>query len=184
MQRWQRAAMTEIQFVWDHWKFNADQRIKAFNFFVIFAIFADGGVFGALEKGAHPVVFIVVGGLIVALAAAFFVIDVRSERLIRLSEPGLLAFEQTLSAPSKLFHNDAANRDSWVRYKYAMRGLMVVQAVFGVAVFGFGALAATGWVARDVFVSSVPIVSQGQATSRGDVQAAPASRTASVGAAR
>lgn len=35
--------MIEIQYVWEHWKFNADQRIKAFNFFVVFAIFADGG---------------------------------------------------------------------------------------------------------------------------------------------
>lgn len=39
--------MHEIQYLWDHWKINADQRIKAFNFFVVFSVFADGGVFSS-----------------------------------------------------------------------------------------------------------------------------------------
>ena len=34
--------MTPEDFVWDHFKFNAEQRLKAFNFFVILSIFADG----------------------------------------------------------------------------------------------------------------------------------------------
>jgi hypothetical protein len=143
--------MTEIQYVWEHWKFNADQRIKAFNFFVIFAIFADGGVFAALERGAHPVVFLSIGILIVALSAAFCVIDVRSEQLIRLSEPGLLAFEGSLGEVSRVFHADAAQRRSWVRYRYAIRGLILIQALFGVAVTAFGVMASKGTVARDVF---------------------------------
>lgn len=43
------AAHARIQYPWDHWKFNADQRIKAFNFFVVFSVFADGGVFTAIR---------------------------------------------------------------------------------------------------------------------------------------
>ena len=31
--------------VWDHFKFNAEQRLRGFNFFVLLSIFADGGVF-------------------------------------------------------------------------------------------------------------------------------------------
>jgi hypothetical protein len=48
--------MREIDYLWEHWKFNADQRIKAFNFFVVFSVFANGGVFAAVEKCVHPVV--------------------------------------------------------------------------------------------------------------------------------
>jgi hypothetical protein len=163
--------MTEIQYVWEHWKFNADQRIKAFNFFVIFAIFADGGVFAALEKGAHPIVLVTVGALIVALAAAFCVIDVRSERLIRLSEPGLLAFEASLGEVSRVFHADSPRRSSWVRYKFAIRGLIGLQAGFGALVITFGVLALRGEVARDALAarlsgtSIVPVSEQIRAPS-------------------
>ena len=144
--------MTEIQYVWEHWKFNADQRIKAFNFFVVFAIFADGGLFAALEKAAHPVVFTTIGVLIVALAAAFWVIDIRSERLIRLSEPGLLLYESALSPEAKVFHTDRArNRQSWIRYKNSFRALFGIQILFGVAVATFGALTWSGVISRLVF---------------------------------
>jgi hypothetical protein len=40
--------------VWEHFKFNAEQRLRSFNFFVLLSIFADGGVFTALEKGFNP----------------------------------------------------------------------------------------------------------------------------------
>lgn len=146
--------MIQIQYVWEHWRFNADQRIKAFNFFVVFAIFADGGVFAAREKGAHPVVVTAIGFLVAALAAAFWVIDVRSERLIRLSEPGLLAFEQTLSEVSRVFHADQSKRKSMVRYKHAFRALFSFQLLFGTAVFGFGALASVDVVPRNVLALS------------------------------
>lgn len=146
--------MIEIQYVWEHWKFNADQRIKAFNFFVIFAIFADGGVFAAIEKGAHPLVLAAIGFLVVALAAAFWVIDVRSERLIRLSEPGLLAFEETLNNVSRIFHADQVRRKSLIRYKNSFRALFLIQLLFGITVLAVGVLGSTGVLPRNVFAPS------------------------------
>jgi hypothetical protein len=144
--------MTEIQYVWEHWKFNADQRIKAFNFFVVFAIFVDGGLFAAIEKSAHPVVLAAIGSFIVALAAAFWVIDVRSERLIRLSEPGLRLFETGLSEEARIFHEDARqHRQSPIRYKNSFRTLFGIQIVFGLAVLAFGILAANDVVPRNLF---------------------------------
>ena len=154
--------MTEIQYVWEHWKFNADQRIKAFNFFVVFAIFADGGVFAALERGAHPAVVAAIGFLVIALSAAFWVIDVRSERLIRLSEPGLRAFEGTLNPVSRIFHADEPNRKSLIRYKYSFRALFLIQLLFGVGVLVQGVLASCNVIPRNALgplqlkVSPVP----------------------------
>lgn len=130
--------MTEIQYLWEHWKFNADQRIKAFNFFVVFAIFSNGGVFTALEKQAHPGVLLAIGLLIVVLVAVFWMIDVRSERLIRLAEPGFRLFEQTLDPVARVFYVDAAKyRGSWIRYKYAFRTLFLAQLLFALCVCGF-----------------------------------------------
>jgi len=37
----------EEDYLWQHFQFNADQQLKAFNFFV------DGGVFTAFEKPAR-----------------------------------------------------------------------------------------------------------------------------------
>lgn len=53
--------MNESLFIWEHFKFNADQRLKSFNFFVLLSIFADGGVFTALEKNMAPQVLALVG---------------------------------------------------------------------------------------------------------------------------
>ena len=39
------------EFVWAHFKLNAEQRLRGFNFFVVLAIFADGGVLAALQRG-------------------------------------------------------------------------------------------------------------------------------------
>lgn len=146
--------MIEIQYVWEHWKFNADQRIKAFNFFVVFSIFADGGAFAAIEKGAHPLVLTAIGLLVVALAAAFWIIDVRSERLIRLSEPGLLAFEEGLNEVSRIFHADQRKRKSFVRYKHSFRALFFIQLLFGLAVFLLGALTSIEALPRNVLAPS------------------------------
>jgi hypothetical protein len=38
----------------EHFKFNAEQRLKAFNFYVLFTIFTDGGFFAAIEKDFPP----------------------------------------------------------------------------------------------------------------------------------
>ena len=44
--------MKEIEFIWEHFKLNAEQRLKGFNLFVVLSIFADGGVFTAIERGS------------------------------------------------------------------------------------------------------------------------------------
>ena len=79
----------ERDYLWEHFKFNADQRLRAFYFFVVFSAFADGGVFTAIEKHAGGAVFLLVGAFVCLLAVAFFLIDRRSQDLLRLSVPSL-----------------------------------------------------------------------------------------------
>lgn len=129
--------MTEIQYLWDHWKFNADQRIKAFNFFVVFSVFANGGLFTAVDKGAHPVVLAVIGTFITLLASIFWMIDSRSRALIRLSEPGIKRFEESLWHHSRLFHRDQTNADRLARYSNSFRVLFVAQLVLGISVVSY-----------------------------------------------
>jgi hypothetical protein len=71
-------AHQEYEYLWRHFAFNAEQRLKAFNFFVVFSVFANGGVFTALQKDADPLVLILIGGFVCALAAVFWIIDARS----------------------------------------------------------------------------------------------------------
>jgi hypothetical protein len=139
--------MHEIEYLWDHWKFNADQRIKAFNFFVVFSVFADGGVFTAIEKCVHPVVVIVIGFFVLASSVAFFLMDIRSEQLVGLSLPGIKAFEGTLSPSARIFHHDALNRSKLIRFKYAFRGLFSLQFIFGLLVVAFGTVSIAPFLA-------------------------------------
>jgi|TARA_Y100001951_G_scaffold72445_1_gene59317 hypothetical protein len=43
------------EFVWAHFKLNAEQRLRGFNFFVVLAIFADGGVLAACWRRCSAV---------------------------------------------------------------------------------------------------------------------------------
>ncbi len=131
-------ALEEINYLWEHWKFNAEQRIKAFNFFVVFAVFLNGGVFTSIEKCASFPVFVMIGTFIVIVAAVFWIIDVRSQGLIHLSIPGIKAYEQSLTPESRLFHLDEPARGKRVRFTYAFRTLFVAQIAFGVVVAGYG----------------------------------------------
>lgn len=134
--------MDEKQFVWEHFKFNADQRLKGFNFFVLLSIFADGGVFTALEKGLEPVLLVVLGFFIVMLSIVFWLVDTRSQRLLELTIPALKEFEVSFGPSSRLFSIDAGTRGNIVRYSTAIRILLLSQFFFGLGVVAYGVCSA------------------------------------------
>lgn len=142
------ALMSET-YLWEHWKFNADQRLKAFNFFVAFAIFANGMVFTALEKHAHPLVLIFLGGLASILALVFAIVDGRSRQLLHLVKQGLKEFEKDLPLACRPFLLDDLHKRRWVRYTVAFNLLFGLQVLFGLMVAVFGAMlawrGAAGW---------------------------------------
>lgn len=130
--------MDEGQYLWDHFKFNAEQRLKGFNFFVLLSIFADGGVFTALEKGLNAGLLTLLGFFIIILSTVFWLVDTRSQHLLRLAIPGLKEFETSFKAHSRLFELDAKNQGKVIRYTFAFRALLFCQLIFGLGVVLYG----------------------------------------------
>jgi len=130
--------MDEKSFIWEHFKFNADQRLKAFNFFVLLSIFANGGVFAALEKGLNPRLLVLLGCFIVLLSIVFWLVDTRSLRLLRITIPAMKDIESSFPECYRLFAIDAQAQGSVIRYTFAIRLLLLAQALFGggVALYG------------------------------------------------
>lgn len=131
----------EEQYLWEHWKFNADQRLKAFNFFVAFSIFANGGVFTAFDRSTHPIVLVLLGGFVVFLSMIFAMVDSRCRRLLRVTKAGLRAYELQLRPESRLFHNDDLGASRVIRFTVAFNTLFTLQCFFGLLVVGYGAYA-------------------------------------------
>lgn len=131
----------EDSYLWEHWKFNADQRLKAFNFFVAFSIFANGGVFTAFDRSTHPIVLILLGGFVIFLSMIFAMVDSRCRRLLRITKSGLRAYELQLRPESRLFHNDDVQASRVIRFTVAFNTLFSLQCLFGVMVVGYGSYA-------------------------------------------
>ncbi|MBT9609526.1 hypothetical protein [Aquabacterium sp.] len=131
-------SLTHNTYLWEHWKFNAEQRLKAFNFYVALSIFANGMVFAALEKATHPAVLVLLGGFVSLLALVFTVVDARSRHLLHLTKQGLKQLEAGLPEHARLFLLDDQRRWRWVRYTAAFNLLFVMQLLFGLGVTAYG----------------------------------------------
>jgi hypothetical protein len=131
--------LNEETYLWEHWKFNADQRIRAFNFYVVFAIFGNGMVFTAFDKCAHPAVMVLLGAFISLLAVVFAIVDSRSRHLLHITKAGLKHFEQKLPEHARPLHLDELHRQRWVNYTVAFNLLFGMQLVFGLIVSLYGA---------------------------------------------
>lgn len=130
----------EKNYLWQHFVFNAEQRLKAFNFFVVLSVFANGGVFAAVDKDSHGALFLLVGVFVVILSVVFWVIDARSQALLQLAVPGLKEFEKQFPEHSRLFARDSSRTKQHLRYTNAFRALFVLQLVFGFCVIVYGAV--------------------------------------------
>jgi len=131
-------AEAEKEYLWEHFKFNADQRLKAFNFFVVFSVFADGGAFAAIDKKTHAAALVLIGAFICLLSVTFYLIDRRSQNLLRLSVPGLKALEQRFPPHSRLFTRAEAPAPKVVRYTVAFNILFGAEFIFGLGIFFYG----------------------------------------------
>lgn len=134
-------ALSADTYLWEHWKFNADQRLRAFNLYVVFVIFVNGMVFTAFDRQAHPLVLIFLGGFVALLAVVFALVDRRSRKLLHVIKQGLKGMEQELPQDCRPFLLDDLHRERWARYTIAFNLLFTMQLVFGLLVAGFGLLA-------------------------------------------
>lgn len=125
-------------FVWAHFKLNAEQRLRGFNFFVLLAIFADGGVLAALERGFSPGLLILLGAFTVLLAAVFWLVDARSRQLLSITIVALKEIEADFPESYRLFALDAKGQNPVVSYTFAIRALLIAQMGFGLGVVAYG----------------------------------------------
>ncbi len=126
--------MNEEQFVWEHFKFNAEQRLKGFHFFIVFSTFLDGGVLAAIPYKINNLFLFFLGGFIMFVALAFYLIDKRSQNLLNITIPALKAIESSFQKEFQLFDKDSKNKDKIFRYTVAIRGLIFAQLFFGACV--------------------------------------------------
>ncbi|WP_434457378.1 hypothetical protein JQR85_00230 [Stutzerimonas urumqiensis] len=125
-------------FVWAHFKLNAEQRLRGFNFFVVLAIFADGGVLAALERGFSPGLLMLLGAFTVLLAVVFWLVDARSRQLLQLTIKALREIESEFPASYQLFALDAQGQHPVISYTFAIRALLIAQMGFGLGVMAYG----------------------------------------------
>ncbi|MGK9066364.1 hypothetical protein [Stutzerimonas chloritidismutans] len=125
-------------FVWAHFKLNAEQRLRGFNFFVVLAIFADGGVLAALERGFSAGVLTLLGAFTVLLAMVFWLVDARSRQLLQITITALKEIEAEYPASHRLFAIDALGQSRVISYTFAIRALLIAQMGFGLGVLGYG----------------------------------------------
>ncbi|MCX2795597.1 hypothetical protein Q2E61_01490 [Microbulbifer thermotolerans] len=130
--------MDEQQYLCEHYRFNAEQRLKGFNFFVILSMFAEGGIFTAVEKSFHPLSLALLGGFVVILSVVFWLVDARSRELLNLAVPALKRLEQELPETSRIFSRDSVKKGVFIRYTFAIRALLIGQLLFGAGVACYG----------------------------------------------
>jgi hypothetical protein len=129
--------MDEQTLVWDHFKLNAEQRLKSFNFFLLVAIFVNGGVINAIDKNLSPALLLLLGIFLCVLSFVFWLADTRSKHLLKLSVDALLEMEASYQEKFQLFRIDKASRSAVSRYTVAIGTLLGVQFVFGLVLAGY-----------------------------------------------
>jgi hypothetical protein len=125
-------------YLWKHFAFNAEQRLKAFHFFVIFSGFASGGILTTFaNENSHPAVSCFLGFFVCLLSVIFYLIDRRSRKLLQMTKPGLIKCEEALQKEARVFTLDH-DRSKWASYTFAFHVLFVFQFLFGFGVLALG----------------------------------------------
>ena len=89
------------ELAWKHFNYHADQRLKAFNFFVVVITFILAGAFAALAGKMQREVGLIAGIALVFLPWIFYGLDQRNRQLIKLAEKALADFEHKFPSASR-----------------------------------------------------------------------------------
>lgn len=140
------AVTTLRDHAWDYFELHADQRLKAFHFYILL----ETGLVAALlfaARGGSPDVRIVavVGALMVFFSFIFWKLDQRTKGMIKVSERALKLFERrkfdNLSdgeiASSAPFTNDPQNKGSVSASRF---GVLSYSKCFGAVFIAFAAV--------------------------------------------
>lgn len=133
----ERSAMSEV---WDWYKYHADQRLKSFNFFIVFV----GGLFvllGSTFTIGRPLLARLACALAVLLSLGFALLDVRNARLVDIAAEAIVAGSPNLAdvieqahrdAPGwkdlRLFHRNRGLATNLTRHRFVLRAIMLLTA--------------------------------------------------------
>ena len=81
-------------YAWKYFSLHADQRVKTFNFFLILAAFALGGVLTAIKDPGHPLGVAAIAFLLGGMTIVFYKLDCRNKDLVRHGEAALARLER------------------------------------------------------------------------------------------
>jgi hypothetical protein len=105
---------------WKYFALHADQRLKAFNFYLILCTVIAGGLLTLIKDARDPRIAILVALLLPSLSLVFWKLDTRNRQLIDHSQEALMFFEddprlKRLSAHLTLLSYSSSRRTSLVR---------------------------------------------------------------------
>jgi hypothetical protein len=91
---------------WKYFSLHADQRLKAFNFYLILCTLIAGGLLALIKDARDLLVAIPVALLLPSLSLVFWKLDIRNRQLIDHSQNALMFFEDdpTLKGPDGAPH--------------------------------------------------------------------------------
>jgi hypothetical protein len=81
-------------YAWKYFSLHADQRIKTFNFYLVLATFAVGGMLTVIKDTGHAWVVAVIAFLLGFLSFVFYKLDCRNKQLVRHGEAALKRLEE------------------------------------------------------------------------------------------
>lgn len=135
MEDWTHKDIFEI--AWKHFDVIADQRMRAFNFYVLMLAASMGASLTALERNAGLYALIICGMFCVGAGSAFLMIEIRTRRLLEIPKNVMVALEIGDHWPSnlRLFSVDnlrqAGLRRGFISYSVAFRSTMAAHIAFG-----------------------------------------------------
>lgn len=127
-----------FDYAWKHFDVIADQRLRTFNFYVILLAASIGASLAAVRGNPNSFVFLVIGFFCIAIGIIFFLIEVRTRRLLEIPKNVLTILENDADWPEdlRLFNKDNFNNRSWkkrlISYTIAFRSAFVLHICYGV----------------------------------------------------
>jgi hypothetical protein len=92
-------ARTETRdYVWKHWAFHAEQRLRTFHFFILVATVLVAGIFAYIKDARNPAYVSPLGFLLALTCFLFWRIDCRNRVFIKHAEEILKAIERDIPA--------------------------------------------------------------------------------------
>jgi len=130
-------------YAWDYFALHADQRIKTFNFFVVFATLLAGAIVGLIKDKGDIRWISLLGFLLFFLSIIFWALDRRNRGLVRNGEEAIKFLDAELDLPDfrgaphvlQIFaHDDHFTDEGFhITYSKCLGFVFFIFAVLGIA---------------------------------------------------